>query len=246
MIYFPFTEVKLPTWFKVGFVDSGMIGVMVTVIAAQLWPQLITEAQPIRSLNIYGLRAGIWLAMIFEYIGIVHLSYLLTWITLKLCCCSLCGSDKITDVDAEDFLDTNFDNVSDLMDELKARCDDDDEDDYGIVLGDKDIERVKSLRKAMAKKDPATFHKYPAIIGNKAYPSPSMMAEVFRRKTGKTPAFLLPIDDPDHVPPHIQACELINKINEGKVKKRVARDLQTDDEESSSATLLTDDEEASS
>jgi hypothetical protein len=50
--YYPFTETEIDVFYRAIFLDSGLIGVMLTVILAQLTPQLLCEQFPVLSLNL--------------------------------------------------------------------------------------------------------------------------------------------------------------------------------------------------
>lgn len=58
---------------------------------------------------------------------------------------------------------------------------------------------------------PEKFYTFPSVIGNKLYPAPHHLAEEIRKQGATVPKFLTDISDPEHVPPHIVACELLAK-----------------------------------
>ena len=53
-----------------------LLGAIVVVILAQLLPQLCAEHFPVQFLNAFGSIVGTYLAMLFEYSGLVHCAYI--------------------------------------------------------------------------------------------------------------------------------------------------------------------------
>ena len=58
---------------------------------------------------------------------------------------------------------------------------------------------------------PEKFHQFPSVVGNKMYPSPYAITEEMKKHGCVPPTFLTDIPHPEHVPPHIVACELLSQ-----------------------------------
>ena len=56
---------------------------------------------------------------------------------------------------------------------------------------------------------PEKFHQFPTVVGNAMYPSPQSIAEEISKEGQEVPKFLTDISSPEHIPPHIVACELL-------------------------------------
>lgn len=72
-----------PTLFFV-FVQSGLPGVVITVICAQLVPSMLAKEYPLHCLNIIGIYSTIRLALLIEQIGIVKIVYSLASLFSKI------------------------------------------------------------------------------------------------------------------------------------------------------------------
>ena len=73
-----------------------------------------------------------------------------------------------------------------------------------------DADTMKVLRHYLDS-HPEKFHQFPSVVGNKVYPSPHAIAEVMKKQGHEPPSFLTDISDPEHIPPHIVACELLSQ-----------------------------------
>ena len=58
---------------------------------------------------------------------------------------------------------------------------------------------------------PEKFHQFPSVVGDKVYPSPYAIAEEMKKQGCEPPSFFTDISDPEHIPPHIVACELLSQ-----------------------------------
>ena len=56
---------------------------------------------------------------------------------------------------------------------------------------------------------PEKFQQFPSVVGNKLYPAPQAIAQQISDEGHDVPKFLTAISDPEHIPPHIVACELL-------------------------------------
>ena len=78
-------------------------------------------------------------------------------------------------------------------------------------LNDKvDADTMKVLRHYLDT-HPEKFHQYPSVVGDKVYPSPHAIAEEMKKQGCEPANFLADISDPEHIPPHIVACELLSQ-----------------------------------
>ncbi|XP_039259878.1 uncharacterized protein LOC120336297 [Styela clava] len=71
---------------------------------------------------------------------------------------------------------------------------------------------VRKILQFYLNNHPEKFRTFPSVIGNKVYPPPQALAEELQTSGSEVPGFLRDISDPEHVPPHIVACELLVHI----------------------------------
>jgi len=80
----PAEEGGIPAWFKVGILQTGVLGALVVVIAGQLVPQLVAVPCPILFFSLPGSYLILKIGMFFHTIGITYIAFLLT---LMVRCC---------------------------------------------------------------------------------------------------------------------------------------------------------------
>lgn len=67
--------------------------------------------------------------------------------------------------------------------------------------------------------EPRLYYSFPQVAGRKVFAPPGKLYTDLRKSGRAPPSFLLPIDHPEHVPPHITACRLLSE-NE-RLKRRL-------------------------
>merc|ERR1719201_847830 len=75
---------RIPLWFKVGILQTGVLGALVVVIAGQLVPQLVAVPCPIMFFSLPGSYLILKIGLFFHTIGITYIAFLLT---LMVRCC---------------------------------------------------------------------------------------------------------------------------------------------------------------
>jgi len=74
-----------PILFYIG-IKSGLVGVFVILSFAQLQPELLASAFPLRFMNMYGSYTICCLCLFFELIGVGHFGWSIYYVTRSLCC----------------------------------------------------------------------------------------------------------------------------------------------------------------
>lgn len=77
MTYFPFTDHKFPTLFKLIFVDTGLLNVTFVTWIGSLVPQLIATRYPVQFLNIIPIKVIVIAGLVIEASGVAHFSWVL-------------------------------------------------------------------------------------------------------------------------------------------------------------------------
>jgi len=89
---FPFTDSSFPDWIHSVFLAPGVLGGIVTVVFAQLTSQMLATNYPVQFLNMPGMTYVITLCKLFDWVGLVHL----TWVVADVACRLFRMDDEIT------------------------------------------------------------------------------------------------------------------------------------------------------
>jgi len=67
-------------------VQSGLVGVLVTLSFAQLLPELLAQEFPLRFMNMYGAPSMGFISLVFDAIGVGHCAWAIYYLTRYMCC----------------------------------------------------------------------------------------------------------------------------------------------------------------
>jgi len=74
----------LPDWFGEAFLESGLLGAVLTIVFGQLMSQLVASKCNVDYLNSYVCYVTAIVALSIEYSGLMHIVYVLGWLSTKL------------------------------------------------------------------------------------------------------------------------------------------------------------------
>jgi hypothetical protein len=72
-------NLPLPKWLFILIIETGLPGVLVALSFGQLMPQLVASTHPVTFMNLPGSWLVIQLALLFEFAGVTHFSWVLTF-----------------------------------------------------------------------------------------------------------------------------------------------------------------------
>jgi hypothetical protein len=75
---------NLPSWFGEAFLESGLLGAVITIVFGQLMSQLVASKCNVDYLNSYVCYVTAVVALSIEYSGLMHIVYVLGWLSTKL------------------------------------------------------------------------------------------------------------------------------------------------------------------
>jgi hypothetical protein len=204
----------IPEWFQVSLMNTGLLGVVVVAIFGQLTPQIVASAYPVEFMQIIpGVYYVCLVCLGFERLGLVHLCYrvadFFVWI-FRI-------QSKEESTELLDNAITNMPNQSGGADtdplkakvgpnKLKALL-----DVMEKISKAQDVDQESQVFQLALHRYPHLFNVFPSVIGDKVYSSPQQIWSQLQQNgySGPQPAFLRPISDPAHVPPHVYACQII-------------------------------------
>lgn len=212
---------RIPNWFQDAFMSTGLLGVAIVATFAQLTPQVVASAYPVEFLEMLpGILPLCKLCLLLEGSGIVHLNYKVAeffiWIfRIKT---KAESKDLLADaVEAQVQSSTQGGNAGAGADErarlrpkitnkLQALC-----DVMDRIGESQDVDQESEIFQLALQRHPHLFDKFPSAVGGKLYASPQQIWSEMQSRGCKSakPGFLCPISDPNHVPPHVAACQII-------------------------------------
>jgi len=68
----------VPDWFKLVFLETGILACLVVVIVAQLMPQIVASKYPVAFLELGIMKVGYYTCIMLESTGIVHITWLIS------------------------------------------------------------------------------------------------------------------------------------------------------------------------
>ena len=217
-----------PRWFQAVFLETGILACVVVVIIAQLMPQIVAAKYPVHFLQILVMRPGYYACIFVEMTGLTHVCWLLSY-----------SFSYVTGMKDDEWTkNPNTINAVDALKEMEAclevtiNKDDDKDSARGSSEGPDDKEKVSDTQASRYSdlvrcindtvstdtlrvmrhyldNHPEKFQKFPSVIGSRIYPAPNAIADQIQADGHEVPHFLTDITEPEHVPPHIVACELI-------------------------------------
>ncbi len=222
----------VPGWFSSVFLETGILACLVVVIVAQLMPQIVAAKYPVHFLQIWIMKPAYYACIFLEITGITHICWVLSH-----CMGYVFGmhDDETIPNPIEIVVD-----AADVLDKLETSLESGEisaSDSQPSMNSDKQLipehhhhhhtqfsELVNEVNKQLnpdtlcvlrhyLDSHPEKFAKFPYMIGNKMYPAPQAIAEQFTKEGYDVPKFLTAISDPNHIPPHIVACELLSQLN---------------------------------
>ncbi len=66
--------------------QSGLVGVLITLSFGQLMPELLAQEFPLRFMNMIGACSVGYLSLIFDAIGVGHCAWTIYFLTRYICC----------------------------------------------------------------------------------------------------------------------------------------------------------------
>ena len=226
-----------PRWFQAVFLETGILACIVVVIIAQLMPQIVAAKYPVHFLQLLVMRPGYYACMFVEMTGLTHVCWLLSYLfglaagmkddVFTMNPTDMTAAQALKEM--ESYLEITID-----KDSARGSSEDGDEQDEedkkknlaigGVGAPDQQYTRYTELvqrindtvspdtlrvMKLYLDSHPEKFQQFPSVVGSKIYPAPAALAEQIREDGFEVPRFLTDISDPEHLPPHIVACELI-------------------------------------
>ena len=237
-----------PSWFCSVFLETGILACIVVVIVAQLMPQIVAAKYPVHFLQLLVMRPAYYVCVFVEATGLTHICWLLSagfGYVMGM------RGDEF-DEKAESVLESASEIVKEIEPSLETVTTDTDDFNHEkkistdmmdicvTPMGQEQYSRFAGLVEHINKhldpnalvvmrhyldNHPEKFHQFPSVIGGRMYPSPQSISEEVKKSGLKVPPFLTDISDPDHVPPHIVACELLAQnralLKEAEVLRRI-------------------------
>ena len=213
----------VPVWFQTAFLETGILACVVVVILAQLLPQIVAAQYPVHFLEIILMKPAYYVCVGLEATGLTHICWVLSALWTKV----MGMADDLTTVNPNEALEGIEASLATVITDDEKPINNTDKCDIKISRQSSDVSEtfgklVEHIHEAV---DPATleilrhflnthpekFQQFPSVVGGRCYPSPQQMTERLRNDGRAVPAFLTDISDPEHVPPHIVACELLSK-----------------------------------
>lgn len=213
----------IPTWFTSIFLTTGLLGALVVVAFAQLLPQLVASRSPIYFLNVPGGFFFVIACTAFEWSGIIHSSWLLTY-TYEFLVHHPREERKLVEEAAifdltsplsareEIIPEAHTSPFSQLLRTLPASELQTLEKKIELTYSQEDggVKVTDSERMHLAPQDyfPPIHVKSKELKG-RLWASPAMIGKYFEQAELQFPDFLRPPEDERHVPPHIVATYLL-------------------------------------
>lgn len=229
----------VPKWVQSTFFETGFLACVVVVIIAQLMPQIAAAQYPVHFLQIFLMKPAYYFCIFLEMTGLTHACWLLSGLLTRLF--GMKDDDTTRNPNDYEYPDDIIDNIEGTLDQVdvvekKEKLKESNAManpmiEYGeeptpqlsrftaLVEKLNDEFTPDSLRavKLYLNNHPEKFAQFPSMVGNKLYPAPQHLIADIKDEGLPVPPFLTDISDPNHIPPHIVACELL-------VKNRQLRD----------------------
>eukprot|EP01083_Nonionella_stella_P021854 60490_1 len=201
---------EVPEWIMNTFMFSGFLGVILVVTVAQLTPQVLAAAYPVEFLNLYGMTFAFNVCLLVETTGIVHVVWLLCYGIKTLVYSCVCkhhisqkksmmhlqrngatGTTKHIEMHVGDQTANN---------KMMMECKEFQKNNSKVIV------EIEQMKQQMDDR-PDLFDLY----SDDQYHGPSHYSDKFEQCALKTPCFLLPPSDKNHIPPHIVAMALLKQ-----------------------------------
>ncbi len=227
----------VPEWAEVTFMETGLVACVVVVILGQLLPQIVAAKYPVHFMQFVIMRPAYYVCVGIEASGLTHICWVLASAAEKLSRMrddpTTVNPNEIADAEEalekiHDALDAEDPAHHELMSPAHPDCNpsaDPDEKQQGnglmmngqisklSLLADRVNGHVSpdtlKLIHHYLDTHPERYSQFPAVIGGSVYPAPQAIAQQITGCGHEVPRFLLDVGNPDHVPPHIVACELM-------------------------------------
>ena len=224
-----------PYWFRAVFLETGILACIVVVIIAQLMPQIVAAKYPVHFLQFLIMRPAYYVCIFVETTGLTHACWLLSSFMEYL---SGMKDDETT-VNPNDLETAAhaLENIESSLSSRENSDSEDENMESQIYLTKHErkmsldypnkkepfskfthlVQKINDqvnpdtlhLLRHYLDSHPEKFHKFPSVVGSRVYPPPYDIAEEMDQQGHEVPKFLTDISDPQHVPPHIVACELL-------------------------------------
>lgn len=232
--------VKIPKFFYILIIETGMPGILFVLAFGQLMPQLVAATHPITFMNLPGSWFVIQLALLIETIGITHFSWVLTWLVKKIF--NVTGVEDIGkssnevemgDISPKGRTPRRSPRRSPKQREYKAnegnvvhsgldmnRMSIDVLDADALYAGaekglspakDKDVFSAGTIRWLKDDSIREISNAYIAAQGEESLPTPATIVRHLVQNGQPVPRYLLPSFHAQHIPPHIVAYELLRR-----------------------------------
>lgn len=232
--------VKIPKFFYILIIETGMPGILFVLAFGQLMPQLVAATHPITFMNLPGTWFVVKLALAIETIGITHFSWVLTWIVKKIF--NVTGKEDIGKNDLEvemgDVTGTPKGRTPKRSPRRTPRQREYKEgrvSPQGVDMGgmnvdildadalyagaeeglspakDKDVFSPGTIRWLKDDSIRGLSNAYTAAQGEETLPTPATIVRHLVSNGQPVPRYLLPPHHKEHIPPHIVAYELLRR-----------------------------------
>ena len=220
----------VPRWCEVALLETGFVACLTVVILAQLMPQIVAAKYPVHFLQFFIMKPTYYICIMVESTGLTHICWCLAALMEKV-------THMQVDIPLNDSVDGHL-VASEKLEQLHSSLDDiavvsdssaEGEDEEKLIISSDDVLTCQFSRfscmldvvkenfspetlqvlKQYLDSHPEKFSQFPSVIGNKMYPAPQALADRFKKDGYPVPRFLMDISDPEHIPPHIIACELL-------------------------------------
>nr|CAB3263294.1 uncharacterized protein LOC108950256 [Phallusia mammillata] len=202
----------VPNWLYSSLLETGFLTCILVVIVSQLMPQIVAAKYPVHFLNMRIMYFFYHVCTFIEATGLTHACWVLSYLLGKIA--GMASEEIYFKKTLSESDDTDLKSQISSIDKSQTT-----EDMMQILVKTVDVEiseEKQTLLRCYLNQHPEHFYSFPSVIGDKVYASPQELAERFRKINVEPPTFLLDISDPQHIPPHIVACQLMVKVAELK------------------------------
>ena len=249
----------VPHWFQLVFLESGILSCLVVVIIAQLMPQIVAAKYPVHFLQIFIMRPAYYMCTFVEMTGITHICWILSHL-MSLAAgmkedeeefgqvkkglyekdseTSLSASDDSNGCINTESSKANLLSKADYFFDIEERIEEQQFSRFTELVRKTNALVTPDIMVAMRHyldQHPEAFSQFPVVIGSKVYPAPQSLAAKLTADGQAVPKFLSDVSDPEHIPPHIVAYELLAENRalrqeieflQAKLKSGVAPDVK--------------------
>ena len=231
-----FHDPLFPAWLNKSLFNTGLFGAMIVVLIGNLPAQIYAAdyGNALRFNSIPGMHFVLYACLLIEWTGITHAALLLPWIYtkmenlyLRICCAHRSSTRGLEDGPSDEWsaLRTDPERVYLLpfpktVPKLVPHSQ---EEALQIATFANYFSKWKLARVVRSQQEgpvitPFTastedFYNHPSSVGEIEYASPGEISTHLASTGLQTPRFLLPVNDPCHIPPHIVACRLLATID---------------------------------